>query len=94
MTSIDTYLHVQPSQGHQNTSVPELLAHPSQLGQGTEQATKGMISLVESLDWLINQKKSELQPTQVFDFVSYRYVLSEALVWPTQERRSKLQSVI
>ena len=42
--------------------------------------------MVSSFDWLINQKKSELTPTQVFNFVGYQYDLSRALVRPTQDR--------
>ena len=50
------------------------------------QFTREVVFLVESLGWLINEKKSELQPMPIFDFVSYRYNLLEALVHPTPDR--------
>ena len=59
-----------------------------------ERSSQEMVSLVTSFGWLINHKKSELNPTQTFNFVGYQYDLSRALVKPTQDRWSKLQSVI
>ena len=59
-----------------------------------ERASQEMVSLLTSLGWMINYKKSELIPTQIFNFVGYQYDLSRALVRPTQDRWSKLQSVI
>ena len=52
------------------------------------------IPLTQSLGWIINQEKSELNPTQVFSFVGYEYHLDTALVKPTQERWLKLQDFI
>ena len=43
---------------------------------------------------MINYKKSELTPTQIFNFVDCQYDPSRALVKPTQDRWSNLQSVI
>ena len=48
--------------------------------------TQAVIDLTQSLGWIINQQKSELNPTQVFSFVGYEYHLDSALVKPTQER--------
>ena len=48
--------------------------------------TQAVVDLIQSLGWIINQKKSELKPTQVFSFVGYEYHLDSALVKPTQER--------
>ena len=56
--------------------------------------TSQMIQLIQDLGWVINQKKSELQPTQIFDFVGYQYDLRLGLVRPTQERWSKLTALI
>ena len=65
--------------------------------QSVEQSklhTQEMVSLAESLGWLINQSKSELVPTQLFEFVGYKYNLSEALVLPTPDRWNKLSSMV
>ena len=48
--------------------------------------TQAVVDLTQSLGWIINQQKSELNPTQVFSFVGYEYHLDSALVKPTQER--------
>ena len=48
--------------------------------------TQAVVDLTQSLGWIINQEKSELEPTQVFSFVGYEYHLDSALVKPTQER--------
>ena len=56
--------------------------------------TQAVIDLTQSLGWIINQEKSELNPTQVFSFVGYEYHLDSALVRPTQERWLKLQDLI
>ena len=39
-----------------------------------------MVDRTQSLGWIINQDKSELQPTQLFSFVGYQYHLDSALV--------------
>ena len=44
----------------------------------------------QSLDWKINQEKSEL-PTQVFSFVGYEFHLDSALKKPSQEKWLKFQ---
>ena len=56
--------------------------------------TQAVVDLTQSLGWIINQQKSELNPTQVFTFVGYEYHLDSALVKPTQERWLKLQDFI
>ena len=56
--------------------------------------TQTVVDLTQSLGWIINQEKAELQPTQVFSFVGYEYHLDSALVKPTQERWFKLQDLI
>ena len=56
--------------------------------------TQAVVDPTQSLGWIINQKKSELKPTQVFSFVGYEYHLDSALVKPTQERWLKLQDLI
>ena len=56
--------------------------------------TQPVVDLTQSLGWIINQEKSELNPTQVFSFVGYEYHLDSALVRPTQERWLKLQDLI
>ena len=37
--------------------------------------TQALVDLTQSLWWIINQKKSELKPTQVFSFMGYEYHL-------------------
>ena len=54
--------------------------------------TQAVVDLTQSLGWIINQQKSELNLTQVFSFVGYH--LGSALVKPTQERWLKLQDFI
>ena len=56
--------------------------------------TQAVVDLTQSLGWIINQQKSELNPTQVFSFVGYEYHLDSALVKPTQERWLKLLDFI
>ena len=56
--------------------------------------TQTMLQLVEQLGWLVNLPKSELNPTQDFEFVGYRFNLSEALVLPTPDRWNKLCSTV
>ena len=53
-----------------------------------------VVDLTQSLGWIINQEKSELQPTQWFSFVGYQYHLHSALVKPMIYRWLKLQDLI
>ena len=55
--------------------------------------TQAVVDLSQSLGWIINQEKSELNP-QVFSFMGYEYHLDSALVKPTQERWLKLHDLI
>ena len=53
--------------------------------------THKLLELVKALGFLVNIKKSELIPSQRFDFLGYHFLLDSALVRPTQDRWSKLQ---
>ena len=66
----------------------------SQSQEEAQVNTQAVVYLTQSLGWIINQEKSELNPTQVFSFVGYEYHLDSALVRPTQERWLKLQDLI
>ena len=66
----------------------------SQSQEESKVDTQAVVDVTQSLGWIINQKKSELNPTQVFSFVGYEYHLDSALVRPTHERRLKLQDLI
>ena len=48
--------------------------------------TRTLLDLCHRLGWVVNMIKSELVPQQVFNFVGYRFDLSQGLVKPTQER--------
>ena len=66
----------------------------SQSQEESKVDTQAVVDLTQSLGWIINQEKSELNPTQVFSFVGYEYHLDSALVRPTHERWLKLQDLI
>ena len=53
--------------------------------------TQSILSLVKDLGFVVNLKKSELCPSQRFDFLGYHFLLDLALVKPTQDRWTKLQ---
>ena len=53
--------------------------------------TQVLLSLCHELGWLVNIKKSELNPQQVFTFVGYRFDLLMGRVLPTQERWASLR---
>ena len=42
------------------------------------QHTQTLVVLCQDLGWLVNKEKSELVPTQVFNFVGYQFDLKEA----------------
>ena len=56
--------------------------------------TRTLLDLCHKLGWVINLTKSELVPQQVFNFVGYRFDLSQGLVKPTQERWMALSQKI
>ena len=53
--------------------------------------TQTLLALSRELGWVVNMKKSELVPQQVFNFVGYRFDLLTGRVLPTQERWHTLQ---
>ena len=53
--------------------------------------TQAVVNLTQSLEWIINQEKSELKPTQVFSFVGYEYHLDSALVNPLKRDGSNFR---
>ena len=55
------------------------------------QHTQTLLDLCRQLGWVVNMTKSELVPTQVFNFVGYRFDLSSGRVLPTQDRWKALQ---
>ena len=55
--------------------------------------TQALLSLVKDLGFVVNLKKSELHPSQRFDFLGYHFLLDLALVKPTQDRWTKLQEM-
>ena len=81
----------EADKGNQTSPVPGRLAYQSPV---SGRSTQTVVDLTQSLGWIINQEKSELKPTQVFSFLSYKYHLDSALVKPTQERWLKLQDLI
>ena len=67
-----------------------LLRAPTQ--QEALSQTDSLLKLVTQLGFIVNYKKSELTPTQRFDFIGYHFMLDLALVKPTQDRWVKLQT--
>lgn len=59
-----------------------------------EQSTKNLVRLLERLGWLINVDKSELSPSQVFEFLGYRFNLATGMVFPTEKRFQKILNLI
>ena len=53
--------------------------------------TRTLLALCQQLGWVVNTKKSELTPQQVFNFVGYRFDLVSGRVLPTQDRWVALQ---
>ena len=49
------------------------------------QHTQTLVALCQELGWLVNKKKSEMDPKQVFNFVGYQFDLKEGKVRPTPE---------
>ena len=58
------------------------------------QHTQTLVALCRELGWLVNEEKSELEPTQVFNFVGYQFDLKNDRVRPTPEHWQALQTKI
>ena len=61
-----------------------LLRAPTQ--QICMEQSKQLVQFVEELGWVINFKKSELTPTQKFNFLGYRFDLTKGEVLPTEKK--------
>ena len=81
-----------PLKRTQNSPIPGRLADQVPVSGGSPSEHSGGCRPNPVL-W-VDQKKSELKPTQVFSFVGYEYHLDSALVKPTQEIWLKLQDLI
>ena len=66
-----------------------LLRAPSQ--ETCQQHTLTLLALVRELGWVVNMKKSELSPQQVFNFIGYRFELLTGRVLPIQGRWASLR---
>ena len=66
--------------------------------ESCHQGTQSLLALCQELGWIVNLQKSELEPKQTFEFVGYKYDLSQGLVLPTQNRwesiLQKLESIL
>ena len=58
------------------------------------QHTQELVRTSQTLGWLVNLDKSELEPKQVFDFVGYQFDLEVGRVRPTPDRWQNLQEKI
>ena len=65
-----------------------LIRAPSK--QACMEQTQKLLKLVKDLGFIVNLKKSDLTPSQRFDFLGYHFLLDLALVKPTQDRWTKL----
>ena len=61
-----------------------LLRAPTQ--QICMEQSRQLVQFVQELGWVINFKKSELTPTQKFDFLGYRFDLTKREVLPTEKK--------
>ena len=55
------------------------------------QHTQTLLALCQQLGWVVNMKKSELTPQQVFNFTGYQFDLLTSRVLPTQDWWATLQ---
>ena len=66
--------------------------------ESCHQGTQSLLALCQELGWIVNLQKSELEAKQIFEFVGYKYDLSQGLVLPTQNRwqliLQKLESIL
>ena len=60
----------------------------------SQSKTPRVMEVTEQLGFIPNLEKSELAPTQQFNFVGYHYDLRRALVFPQQDRLLALEEVI
>ena len=58
------------------------------------QDTQTLLALCQELGWVVNLRKSELDPKQVFNIVGYQYDLVQGVVSTTPERWEALNSKI
>ena len=58
------------------------------------QQSKQLVMFVQELRWVINFQKSELKPTQNFDFLGYRFDLAKGEVSPTEKKWQILTKAI
>ena len=61
-----------------------LICTPSK--QACMEQTQKLLKLVKDLGFIVNLKKSDLSPSQRFDFLGYHFLLYLALVKPMQDR--------
>ena len=66
--------------------------------ESCHQGTQSLLTLCQELGWIVNLQKSELEPKQIFEFVGYKYDLSQGRVLPTENRwesiLQKLESIL
>ena len=55
---------------------------------------QSVLALCSRKGLLINQRKSELQPSRDFVFVGYRYLTVKGVVVPSAERISKIKNLL
>ena len=67
-----------------------LIRAPSQAE--SKEHTANLLSLIQSLGFIVNHQKSELVPQQRFKFIGYHFSLDQGLVRPTQDRWAKIQN--
>ena len=94
---------VKPMLQNRGTLVHQYLDHWLLRAPSVEiclEESKQLITFIQELGWVINFQKSELKPTQKFDFLGYRFDLSKGEISPTEKemayfdyshRRSKQQ---
>ena len=58
------------------------------------QQSKQLVAFVQELGWVINFQKSELKPTQNFNFLGYRFDLAKGEVSPTEKKWQILTKAI
>ena len=67
-----------------------LIRAPSQAE--SKEHTANLLSLIQSLGFIVNHQKSKLVPQQRFKFIGYHFSLDQGLVRPTQDRWAKIQN--